>query len=356
MKSNAQKQFQHFALDINDNIIDIRKTADFESQNYYCPHCHNEMITRRGNIRQWHFAHKADKCSYDKYLHSIAEIFIMDWFNKNQSIMLFMNKNLKCNEYNSCLFYNEIGCNRDEIKQYDLKQYYSKCIQEYRYGGFVADLYCENNTKPNSPIFIEISVTHKCSPEKINSGIRIIELNIKSEVDIIRIINSNKFKESDKIKFYNFQRKEILVDSIEQDFQKYILHSSLKHYVDKRNITCRNYAQNRKGIYEMSLPYHDCLPIHSFINYGGVYKVGIVKAYIDDYLKKECSLCKWQKEDFIDRFCTLYKRCGNPKYCKDNDATRCTMFKVDTDAINNVILGINEYLEHGYIDIWKAEK
>jgi predicted RNA-binding Zn-ribbon protein involved in translation (DUF1610 family) len=355
MKSNAQKQFQHFALDINDNIIDIRKTADFESQNYYCPHCHNEMITRRGNIRQWHFAHKADKCSYDKYLHSIAEIMIMEWFNKKNSIMLGLENDLKCDKFDSCVYFNFLHCKATEKQQYDLKKYYSKCIKEYGYGGFISDLYCENNTKPNSPIFIEIFVTHKCTQDKINSGIRIIELKIQSEEDIINIINSNILKEGDKVKLYNFKRKEFLVDNLQQDFQKYILYPSLKDYVDKKNFTCRNYAQYRKGIYEISLPYDDYIP--NFINGGGLYMVGRVKAYLEGYFKKNCQLCMWQVEDVYDnKICKLYKRCGNPKYCKENDASKCSMFKEDRNTINNAISDFNEYLKNGNVDIWKAEK
>ena len=57
------------------NIVDIKNTVD--NNKYFCPSCNTEMILKRGQIRQWHFAHKTDKCSYDKYLHSIAtRIFI----------------------------------------------------------------------------------------------------------------------------------------------------------------------------------------------------------------------------------------------------------------------------------------
>lgn len=65
---NHTNRLQHFALDANGNIIDINETKDIDDKQYFCPHCHNEMIAKRGDIRQWHFAHKTDKCSYDKYL------------------------------------------------------------------------------------------------------------------------------------------------------------------------------------------------------------------------------------------------------------------------------------------------
>jgi len=48
-------RYQHFALDASNNIVDIKNVHD--DQQYFCPHCHKEMITKRGKIRQWHFAY-----------------------------------------------------------------------------------------------------------------------------------------------------------------------------------------------------------------------------------------------------------------------------------------------------------
>ncbi len=49
------QRYQHFAFDANNNIINIYNTDKVCKQRYFCPHCHNEMIAKRGNIRQWHF-------------------------------------------------------------------------------------------------------------------------------------------------------------------------------------------------------------------------------------------------------------------------------------------------------------
>ena len=219
--------YQHFALNTDNCIINI-KDVDYSGGPYFCPHCHNEMIAKRGNIRQWHFAHKADKCSYDKYLHSIAEIMIMNWFNQKEHIILSMDNYEKCDKYDNCVFHDEKNCKRAKRVQFDLKTYYSKCIQEHRYGNFIADLYCENKINPNLPIFIEIFVTHECSQEKKKSGIRIIELSIQSEEDILNIVDSTNLNECERVKLYNFRRKEISVEDFVQPFQKYILHHTLK--------------------------------------------------------------------------------------------------------------------------------
>lgn len=189
-------------------------------------------------------------------------------------------------------------------------------------------------------------------PREKKSAIRIIELVIQSEEDILNIVNSTKLVESEKVRLYNFKRKEFLVDKFVQPFQKYILHPTLKSYVE-RNISCRNYDQHRKGIYEISMPYNDCIPY--FFNSGGLYMVGKVKAYLDGYLKKDCQICKWQAETMEgDRFCKLYKKCGNPKLCKDNDTLKCSMFREDINAINNAVFDFDEYIKNGNVDIWKV--
>ena len=345
--------YQHFALNTDNCIVDI-KDVYYSNERYFCPYCHSEMIAKRGNIRQWHFAHKADKCSYDKYLHSIAEIMIMNWFNQKEHIILSMDSYEKCDKYDNCVFYDKINCKRVKKVQFDLKTYYSKCIQEHRCRDFIADLYCENKTNPNLPIFIEVFVTHECSQEKKKSGIRIIELSIQSEEDILDIVNSTNLNECDKVKLHNFKRKEVLAEDFAQPFQKYILHHTLKSYVERDTFTCRNYNHHRKGIYEISMPYDDCIPY--FINSGGLYTIGKVKAYLDGYLKKDCQLCKWQAEDMSgSKFCKLYKKCGNPKYCNDNDVSKCSMFRENTLMINDAISDFNEYQKNDSVDIWNID-
>ena len=44
MKRNSHK-YQHFALDQDNNIVDIKNTVD--NNKYYCPNCHAKMILKR---------------------------------------------------------------------------------------------------------------------------------------------------------------------------------------------------------------------------------------------------------------------------------------------------------------------
>lgn len=190
--------------------------------------------------------------------------------------------------------------------------------------------------------------------KKIESGIRIIEIQIQTEEDIVDIINSTILEESATIHLYNFKRATSSTNNLANPIQKYTLYSSLKSHVEKDKFTCKNYDINRKGIYEISIPYDECIPY--FINSGGLYIIGKVKAYLEGYLKKDCYLCKWQAAEMNnEKFCKLYKKCGNPKYCRENDARTCSMFKVNEELINYAIDDLNEYSSQAPIDIWKKE-
>ena len=346
------RRLQHLALDQDNNIVDIKNTED--NKKYYCPFCHKEMITKCGAIREWHFAHKTEACSYDNYLHSIAEIMIMDWFNSSDQIMLYMSTKEKCNKFKECAFYNDENCSGTKEVKYNLKNYYTKCTREHGHQGFIADLFCEHNSKPNAPIFIEIDVTHKCSSDKINSGVRIIEIPNQSEEHILTITIAVHLIENKTVRLYNFIRKESLSENYNLPFQKFILFPSTKSYVDRETYSCKNY-NTRKGIYEISMPYDDCIPY--FLFNGGLSMVGKAMAYNDKFLKKDCQICRWKAQDMSGiYFCKLYKKCGNPKYCKDNDSSKCEMFKVDLDEIKKAIDALNEHLKQGNIDIWKIQR
>ncbi len=273
----------------------------------------------------------------------------MDWFSQKESIFLEMNAYQKCNQYDSCIFRKDKFCTDKTTIQHNMKEYYSRCTQERGYDGFIADLLCESEKRTSSPIFIEIFVTHECSQEKKQSGIRIIELHIQSEKDILHIINSTKIVEGNMVKLYNFKRKIFKKDDFTQPFQKYMLYPTLKSFVDMDGYTCKNYNQSHRGIYEISIPYDNCI-------FCGLYIVGKVKAYQDGYLNKDCQICKWKSTDWDGNdFCKLYKKCGNPKYCRDNDAPKCSMFRENREMIQYVISHFNDYIKENPVYVWKGE-
>ena len=85
--------------------------------------------------------------------------------------------------------------------------------------------------------------------------------------------------------------------------------------------------------------------------------VGKAMAYNDKFLEKDCQICRWKAQDMSGTyFCKLYKKCGNPKYCKENDSSKCSMFKVDLNEIKNAIDAFNEHKKQNNIDIWKIQQ
>lgn len=348
-----QKELQHFALDEADNIIDIKDVETKESgkkveHHFFCPNCHQEMFPKQGKIRRHHFSHKAHSdCPHDGYLHALAEKLIMDWFNKQDSVYLIMNTTRVCESINTCKFSNSL-CKQTGQKGFNLKEYYDSCTPERTYKGFRADLFCNRTNNSDDPIFIEIFVTHKCEEEKKNSGIRIIEIKIETEEDILSIINSNKLTEGENIKLYNF-KKETSCNNIHTPISKYILFPSQKSFLDTK-FSCKNYDKKRRGIFEISVNRFD--NIHS----GSLLLIGKCQAFIKGYLKKDCQLCFWQKTDSLSKdFCMLYKKCGNPKYCKDNNPLSCQMFKPEIPFIQMTakLLDPNNPTTKYHFDIWE---
>lgn len=73
-----------FALDYNDNRVHIDDTHS--NQEYYCPYCGAPLITRKGDIRQHHFAHKQNFICSDSWERSRSYSYdISPWHFEWQS-------------------------------------------------------------------------------------------------------------------------------------------------------------------------------------------------------------------------------------------------------------------------------
>ena len=154
-----------------------------------------------------------------------------------------------------------------------------------------------------------------------------------------------------KLQLYNFKTDSKYSSTFSVPVQKYILFKSRKSYVQKDNCNCQNYKDSRKGVYEITINYNDCEPY--FINSGGFYNIGITKAYQAGLIKKDCHICKWQKEDtFGKALCVLYKKYNTPKYCEDNDAHKCINFKDNKEFIQFAAKDFEDYKQSNGYDIW----
>lgn len=186
----------NYCLDENDELIHISEVTkeDRKVHNYKCLCCGQKMILRCGQVRQKHFAHKVEGtcnlCSNESYLHKLAKIRIKECFDRGE-LWVHHRDEVLCSEKEQCKMFENSRCLKEAIKNINLHEYYDTCEIEKRIGDdVVADLLLTNSDKPNrKPVLIEVFVTHSCSAEKINKGLKIFETKqIRSEEDINNII------------------------------------------------------------------------------------------------------------------------------------------------------------------------
>ena len=81
-----------FAVDYNDNRVHIDETHS--NQEYYCPYCGAPLTTKKGEIRQHHFAHKQNYLCSDTWERSHS-YDISPWHNDWQSLFPKENQEVK---------------------------------------------------------------------------------------------------------------------------------------------------------------------------------------------------------------------------------------------------------------------
>lgn len=85
-----------FANDYNDRRVHIDSTQS--NQEYYCPSCGTPLIVRKGEIRQHHFAHKANHLCKDTWERSGPNGYdITPWHNEWQSCFPEINQEVRLN-------------------------------------------------------------------------------------------------------------------------------------------------------------------------------------------------------------------------------------------------------------------
>lgn len=211
-----------YANNIRGSLVDISDVAHGIREKYYCPSCGMEMSAVLGNKREHHFRHKGDSCSYESYLHKISKLLIKWRFDNNTKFEIGYYVDKNCPNVDCCLRDSSCNANKKELHVINLKDRYDICEIEGTYNGFRADIKLSNSNKPDAiPMFFEVRVTHKCSPEKISLGVPIVEIAVTNERDVLQLLieqrkidsemprQTNLFTtktEEEKINFYNFNR------------------------------------------------------------------------------------------------------------------------------------------------------
>jgi hypothetical protein len=196
--------YQNYAIDSNGSLIHIDNvTQDNRYDGYSCVGCHEELIPKIGNIRQHHFCHKKDTCSRESYLHQLGKQRMKERFETQTDFFVTFHAKNACPKRSECRW--KQCTPQGDLYKVDLKKSYDTCELEITHKGFRADVMLSSKEHPDrNPVFLEIAVNHKCEQAKINSGIRIIEIDVTYEYQI-----NCKIVEGEGVRFYNFKREVI---------------------------------------------------------------------------------------------------------------------------------------------------
>lgn len=347
-----------YAINEQGHLVSIKHAylEHKEGHIYHCISCGAKMIARLGEVRDWHFAHRGDEihCSTETYLHAVAKRLIKQKFEKEEPFMVGYYREVKCSDRDNCPFKKEEVCNDYKLETFNLKDYYDTCQEEQQFGDYIADLLLSNFTKPDrEPILIEIQVSHKSTPQKIASGLRIIEIRIKTEEDIVSLLSApivenpeakiGRVRDVDTIgfaKFHGFKKQSSAPEPLAQrSIPRFYLFRSGKAYVtnmDDYN-SCRNVwkKDNSKAIFEVSI---DC----SYLGGLSPYDYGYYVARQSGIEVKTCLFCKYHLNGYdvgfgVDpHFCCLYKKFGTPENPEPQYAKDCEYYREDRERLENI--------------------
>lgn len=210
-----------YAKNTIDELVDISDITPENRTKFFCPSCGNEMSAVLGNYKEHHFRHKGDSCSYESYLHRISKLLLKWKFDHNPSFDISYWVTQGCDR-EPCPLRDSKCDSQSVLHKINLKEHYDLCEIEGSYNGFRADLKFSSSKNPEAkPLFIEIAVSHACTPKKISSGINIIEISVTNERDALLPIVEDRAQEEGmqktdiilsqqtkgKFRFYNFERR-----------------------------------------------------------------------------------------------------------------------------------------------------
>lgn len=204
-----------YAYDECNNLVfieDIKSNERYDHL-YHCPECGGEMKPRLGQYNRKHFYHSDNhKCGIESYLHKTAKLLLAERINDRKRPLLVSLKPYKpckfidtCKEEKDCCW---IIPNRQEYNlsvHYDLPaEIEADIIEADGETHYRPDILLRSTDPKRKDIFIEVFYKHRSTADKIKSGRRIIEIRIRSLVDIESLRKRNIIEESNDIKFYNF--------------------------------------------------------------------------------------------------------------------------------------------------------
>lgn len=195
-----------------------------------------------------------------------------------------------------------------------------------------ADIWLCHKCDPKRNLLVEICVTHPCSEEKIQSGFKIIEIMLKSEEDIDRIVNDGIDLDCESVKCYNFKRKH-LIKKLDEQFSRLTIYRDGCMSKDFELVKCTHIEEDNKNRSE----------IRAFLYFpkntsqrDAEYEC-VRWSYDNSFSLKLCSFCKnFLKMEGLDfdfdrhRYCKKHAEDKTIPYLPRIDfAKECQYFELD---------------------------
>lgn len=321
-----------YAFDEIGNIVSIEDFTKESSKlhTFKCIVCGGELRPRAigSKHRRAHFYHKeVVSCNGETYLHKLGKLYIKQHFDNSDKFCISYEVSKTCKEHNCNL--RNYNCHKEhEINQVDLKKFYDTCTIETTIKGFVADLLLTNSKDTSiPPTLIEICVTHPCEEEKKESGLKIIEISIKTEKDIENLFSDGILSENlkkrigNKIEFFSFKRD--IEEKMISPISRYIYHPKFSSIPFENNIKCdiANSKIFKESIIELNI-------ISNKYRLGEDYS--IVYSWLANRIKlKRCNMCKFYYATMYDEyaFCRLSTKYDKPKFPEMDYAENCNSYR-----------------------------
>lgn len=338
----------HYACNELNELVAIEDVDESyrDAHTFHCISCGAEMIAKLGKVNAHHFAHKIEQesCGTETYLHKLAKLILKQKFYSSAPFEISYSRHLVCAKANECQFYVDSECRSAIPETFDLKRFYDTCAEEKEVDGFIADLLLTDSTgKYQQPVLLEIVVTHKSTKEKRGSGLRIVEIGIKDEADIVALAYGPITESvAEFIGFVKESKQQIILEN--RSIQRFFLYRNGAAYVSNMDdfISCKNAHDKfqKHSVLELNID-------GSYLAEISPYEYGYVKAMDLGFAIKNCLFCKYHRNGYevgfgMDPiFCCLYKKYGTPENPKPNEAMLCSYYKEDKARIDQIRASMN---------------
>ena len=215
-----------YALDEDNTLVfidDVVKENRYDHY-YHCPNCGGEMLPRLGEHNRHCFAHAGNqKCSGESYLHKAAKLLLASRFNeRSKPFKIGLTSERPCVKIGECKE-ESYNCHLlPEYKEFDLMESYDlpaevevDILEPDGETHFTPDAMLRSSNPRRANIFIEVYYKHKVTKDKIASGHQIIEIRVRELADLKALEETECFKESKDIIFYNFKPRKATPEQIE---------------------------------------------------------------------------------------------------------------------------------------------